>query len=557
MNKRIIIALAALVLFVVLVLWLFDSGGSSSSSKNEIYHNWETEYDFRSKEPQDLALFKNLLQAHTKDSFYIVEKYEQLKTIKRLDSCTFLFISNDLYMDQGILAELTKHVYAGSNMFLSFETINAESYPSFFEPNALSWEYNDKFYQWVGDTSLCYSTVYQNDTLTDDWYIFNEENIRDTAYKAYMFAVNKPTAFYLKLGKGKMHFHTNPKLFKNYQVVTRNGYAHAAAILKYVPKNRPVVVLAFALPPKEEPFDPFNQGDGELQRDNSYLQFIIQNDALRTAFFFVMGLIALFIIFRTKRKENVIEGLAPKRNMSIAFVETLSSIYLSKNSPIGVLQLMRRNFYTQVNRYFYIDLHRPEKREENIQRLIEKTGYPAEDVKELVRLLDPRKNEVNNAHLGLVYRKINEFYRKTGVRKEYDKVFIAGKKLELHRSALIGGTAFLFAMMIFLKGLQLLIMGGGTGIVVAMVGSFLLFLTARLILVPVLVVNDEQLIYNKLIWGKTILNIKESINTTVHKTHTEFASENSGTIRISNGLLSKRSKYALNQIIEHIKRKTA
>ncbi len=553
MNKRIIIALCSLVVLIILLLLMFQSG--TVGGKSEVYTDWSKEYDFKSKEPQDLALFKNLLQKHTHDSLYIVKEYDQLESIKGKDSCTFLFVSNELYLDTNVAVQLEGYVKKGANVFLSYETINKESYLRYFEGGGLSWEYSDKFYQWVGDTSLQYNSVYQNDTIYDSWYLFNENKIKDTNYRAYLFAVNKPTAFYSKMGKGKFHFHTNPRLFKNYQVISKNGFAHVSAILKYIPVNQPVVILEFAKPAKpEDNFGPDPNSD--MERDDSYLQFIIQNDALRTAFFFIMGLIVVFIIFRTKRKENIIEGLTPKRNMSIAFVETLSSIYLSKNSPIGVLQLMRRNFYTQISRYFYIDLQRPEKREENIQRLIEKTGYPAESIQEIIKLLDPRKNDVDNNHLGLVYRKIDAFYKATGVRKDYDKVFIEGKKMEMYKSALIGGVAFLVASIIFMKGLQLLVLGGGLGIVIAIIGSVLLYFASRIIMLPVLTVNDTKMIKYNFIWGKTIINLSEDIAVTVNQNFTEFTTENNQSIKISHGILSKRSKYALGQIIEYIKRKT-
>lgn len=553
MNRKIIIALFSLVVLVILLFLLFQSG--DGSGKNEVYHNWESEYDFKSKEPQDLALLKTLLQKHTKDSLYIVKEFDQLASIKGKDSCTFLFVSDELYLDTSVAKVLENHVKKGANVFLSYETINQEGYLRYFLPNALSWEYSDKLYQWVGDTSLQYNSVYQNDTIYDSWYMFNEDKIIDTNYRAYLFAVNKPTAFYSKIGKGKMHFHSNPRLFKNYQIITRNGFAHVSAILKYIPVNQPVVVMEFAKPIEpEESYGP--DPESELERDDSYLQFIIQNDALRTAFFFILGLIALFIIFRTKRKENIIEGLTPKRNMSIAFVETLSSIYLSKNSPIGVLQLMRKNFYTQVNRYFYIDLQRPEKRAENIERLIEKTGYPAEKVHEIIKLLDPRKNNVDNNHLGVVYRKIDAFYKATGVRKEYDKVFIEGKKMEMHKSVLIGALVFLVSAMVFLKGLQLLILGGGLGIVIAILGSILLYFSSRIIMLPVLTVDDTKMVKYNLIWGKTIIDLNQHITVAVGKESTVFETENRQQIKITHGILSRRSKHALAQIVEYIKRKT-
>lgn len=551
MNKKVIIALFSLVIVVLLGLLVF---GGSSGDKEEMYTNWKTRFDFKSKEPQDLGILKSLIQKHTKDSVFILDNINQLPQIKNKEKASFVFIGDVFYMPEKNFKKIAKYIDSGATMLLSYDQVNGSFYDHYFYGGAYSLEYNDKFYQWVGDTSLRYSSVYQNDTIYDDWALFNKDRIKDSNYRAYMFAVNKPTAFYVKSGKGTVHFHANPRLFQNYQLITRNGYAHASAWLKWLPKNQNVIIMKFAVPPV--PPDPaLGDADNDLMRDTSYLQFIIQNEALRNAFLFALGLIFLFLLFRTKRRENILSGVEATRNMSVVFVETLSSIYLAKNSPASVLKIMRRNFYAQMNRHFYIDLTRTEKQKENLERLIEKSGYPAEKINDIMKAFGPAGAFPDNASLGVLYRKIDDFYKATGIRKNYDKVFIQGRGIEIYKSPIIGGLALVISMLILFKGMQLLRYSDGVGIVLAILGAFAIFLSIRLIMLPVIKMNDEKIVKYNFIFGKKTIFLDQTVSTDIRDKKVRFRAEDGVTFTVNQQLLSKRSKHNLSQIIAYLKRK--
>src|SRR6218665_2388793 len=166
MNKKVIIALFSLVVLVLLILLLFGGG---AGKKEEMYSNWQSKYDFRSKEPQDLGILKSLIQQHAKDSVFILDNYNQLAQIKNKDKASFIFIGDAFYMPEANFKKIKKYVDSGATMLLSFDKVNQTFYNRYFESGAYSLEYNDKFFQWVGDTSLRYCSVYQNDTIYDDW----------------------------------------------------------------------------------------------------------------------------------------------------------------------------------------------------------------------------------------------------------------------------------------------------------------------------------------------------------------------------------------------------
>ena len=178
-----------------------------------------------------------------------------------------------------------------------------------------------------------------------------------------------------------------------------------------------------------------DEGEGAEKEDNSLIQFILKNPTLRLAFLLILVLLLLYVFFRAKRKEEILPGYNQKRNMSLAFVETLGSIYISRNSPAGVLQVMRKNFYSAINRHFYIDLSRKENREQQLEKLLAKVPSDSEKLLDIINSLDARKNNIDNRHLGVVYNKIRAFYIENGILHPTEHFVASDKEVELDKKA--------------------------------------------------------------------------------------------------------------------------
>ena len=278
--------------------------------------------------------------------------------------------------------------------------------------------------------------------------------------------------------------------------------------------------------------------------------------ALRLAFLFGIILLLLYVVFRGKRKEEILAGIPEPRNMSIAFVETLSSIYLSKRSPIGVLQVLRKNFYMAVNRHFYIDLSQKDKLEENTKRLIEKSNYDGEQLKAIIESLDSRKNEVNEKHLGNVYRTIRKFYIETGVVKKRNAFVAAGKHIIGHKSIGSAAVGLLLAFSLIIRGLYSLAQGGGLGVLYVILGAILLFVAYRILSKPLFEIGENTFTLNGLIGGSKTYLLDQGIQTVVSKKNTIIHFEDGQSITIQHSFLSRSGKIALAQFVEHLKQLT-
>jgi len=563
MNRKIIIGALGCLLFVGLVLWFLDSPSQSELAQRKLSAAWTPEYEILSDDPRGLGFFNQLLEEHVTDSVYIAERSTQLDSIPGADSATFLFIGNDFAVTYEELDTLLRLIDSGATLFMSFDQLSSNVYERFFEENAFYWEYSNRTFVAIEDTSLAYYSVFQNDTIHDDWYTFNPNAIKDTLYKAFAFSMYKPVAFELKRGKGKVILHSMPRLFMNYQVIEPNGFTHTSYVLRKIPENNPVIWLEFGRWDQQMANRSNNsddKGNGNEKADNSYLQYIMADESLRWAFMLAIFVFILYALFRAKRREAVLPGVPEKRNMSLAFVETLSSIYLSRNSPYGILQVLRKNFYMAVSRHFYIDLLNTQKREEDIKRLLEKSSVDEEDLREMLNFLETKPENqrfVNEVTLGRVYRSIRKFYIQTGISRGSDHFVIGKSQVVLHPSLLIGCLGLLVGLLILFRGMYGLASGGGYGILIVIASLFFLYSAIRMLSTPVATITSASFTLHSLYKRRKVLDLNQGITYKRTPFETTLYTEDGKQLTIQHIRLSRSGKNALNLFLEHIKQQSA
>ena len=553
MNKQIIGIVVVLALVIGGLFWWMDS--DAAGEKKDLFSNWQSTYRLESKDPQDLGFFQSLLETHTGDTIHDLKFWEDAHTIKDPEKTSFVFVGEQFGMTDAQFDRILTYVDSGATLYMAFDHLSSNLYNRYFEQGAYTWDYSNRFYCWIDGKSLVFPYVFQNDTIYGDWYTFSTDAIKDSTFKPYFFALNEPVAFEIKRGEGSIHFHSTPDLFKNYQVIQQNGFLHTEAVLAKIPKDHQVVWMSFAdlKGNAEEDGDSDDKGDGQEAEDTSLIQFIMKHESLRTAFLLSLVLLILYVVFRAKRRENVLPGVPDKRNLSLSFVETLSSIYLTRHSTSGLLLVMRKNFIAAVQRHFYLEIGTKGSQDEVVEKLIEKSGYDGEKLRQLIYWMDPRKNEVNEKHLGMVYREIRAFYQATGIVKYRDTFVALGKKIEIHKSLWLGGASLLFSFMFIIRGLYMLAQGAGIGVILVIAGAILSYLAYRFIAKPLIVIENEQITVNGWFWGKTVIQLDQAMQPVVTKEATTLHFEDGNSITIRHAFLSRSAKSSLFQFIEHIK----
>lgn len=552
MSKKLIgiVVFTCAILISVLVWFLIPSNNAHSKNLNS---DWDSSFKSTSTAPYNIQFFEEILKSHVQDSVYHFKSWDEYRNAKSLDSATYFFIGDNFAPLSKQFDSLLRLVDSGSVMYLSFHQISSSIYNYFYQKNALNWDYNRTFFVSLGDTTLPFYQSYQNDTLFHDWYAFEPSNILDSTYNTYMRALKNPMAYYIPSNKGRIHFHAAPELFQNVQVIQNNGFQHTKLILTYIPKNKPVVFMDFAhysVPNYNENTD----GD-KNQQDQSLIQYILKIPAFRIAFILLILLMLVFILFRTKRREVILEGYTKSKNSSKPYVETLSSIYLNGETPYSVLQLIRNNFYDTLFKHTFIDLNDVHSFGENKRKLAEKLNFNNDKLTELFSLLKPNRDlKVDENHVARVRMLILELYVSCGfISTEDTNTSLLRKSRFLFHNLWLGSSIIVVGLILLLRGLIWLSTAEGLGVVFLPFALFCVGMGIRYIQRPLLEINEQEITYFGYFFSKKKFNLNQSINIEERAEILILRFEDGSSLNIRHKWLSKESKSQLKRIINFIK----
>ena len=77
---------------------------------------------------------------------------------------------------------------------------------------------------------------------------------------------------------------------------------------------------------------------------NSPLQYILQEPSLAWAWYILLAIGLLFLLFRTKRQQRIIPVLEPNRNTSMEFLNIISNLYFQQRDHKKLAQEDMRLF---------------------------------------------------------------------------------------------------------------------------------------------------------------------------------------------------------------------
>ncbi|MFT5724761.1 MAG: hypothetical protein ACI9JN_001883 [Bacteroidia bacterium] len=149
----------------------------------------------------------------------------------------------------------------------------------------------------------------------------------------------------IKYGEGHFYLHSQPVLFTNVQFDKPEVYDYVQLIFNEIEyKEIYWDELAFQF---------LNtKNDGYGLSDKSYFEYIFKNRALKTAFYFFLIGLGIFLIVGIKRKYNNIEIVDPVTNSSIDFSKTIARLYwLNPNHRKMADQKMKMFLFEVRNRY--------------------------------------------------------------------------------------------------------------------------------------------------------------------------------------------------------------
>jgi len=521
MSNQLKIGLILFIVTIVTVMvWLM--GGSDVKNQNDpttyVSDNWERKYKMNEKDPYGLFLFSSLLKSHIDSNQKIISVTDgkQLDDVlAKQNKITMLFVGNQFGLNNSEIDSILSKVEKGSDLFLSSTVLTNNINERLFEEHLLGYEYSDSVNVYIGNNRFTQFFLYQNDTLANQWRAFLELEPKDSIYTSLSYFYEMTNFVRIKHGKGFIFLHTNPEFFFNYQLKRSDGFRYASFAFNQLERDRDVYVLELGRLIDDYRSQETDEQEGKGGKtDDSYLQFLLKSPALIAAMgLSVLGLI-LFLIFRSKRIQPVVPFIPKKTNKTMEFAETISSIYIGKQYPYGILQVQRKNFLDTIHKHFFVDLTRKDSdREREILILSQKSNVPVDEIMVLLALLETKEvSKVDDNYIAEVSKKQRSFYEQTGVIQAKILQRINEFNFETKRGLMLSYLLIMLGIGIILYGLYSLVQAVGIGIVLWPVGALILAYGIIRMSKPLIKVENRILTHYPLFRKKVVYTLDDLVN---------------------------------------------
>lgn len=525
MNNKTKIAVVGIVFAVIaLMVWLLSgTRGKQPVHKNQpqklkpayVSSTWDDGYyDLTNKDPFGLYLLNFGIKERLNKGVEVskIDHLYSLDTLKQKNNPTFIFVGEKFILNAEELDSVMAMVERGSKLFLSADVIDKKMYWELFDNVGLSYIYSEHVAVKAGRSKFDFHFILQNDTIAHEWRGYkNLLPVANVKPKALATIGQLESNVVLPYGKGYVYLNPNPDMYTNVQLKSKGGYAHSKIWVNRIPKDQPVYWLELArfkeLP--EEDFDDFfDEGDGE--RDDSYLQYIFEKPQLVTAMILAIIGVLLFIVFRAKRTQPMVPFIGKKKNMSLEFADTITSIYFSKRNPYVLLQVQKRNFYNAIQKHFYVDLSKRNDDREIIT-LSQKSNVHRSEIEELLRGLETTQvSSVDENYLIELTKKQVEFYRRTGMISHRVQAKIDARVFKFYRNYWLSTILILGGIFILLLGMYYLSQSFGIGIVFWPIGIAVITWGSLRLAKPKVEIDDKAIKLHPL-FGKPTTYAKEDL----------------------------------------------
>ena len=427
-NRLAIIGTVSFVLLAGLFYYLYLNRG----------HDWRLTYDHDSEEPYGTHFIKTLLADLHKDQPLTVNDKPLKHAIKEgPDSFNYVRIHQHARFDQASIKQLVQHVFEGNQAFIATSKIPKRLLGRILDPGnkeyyyKWEWRQSDSIRYPIADFSDYYDTGVQmrirqpifNDAVKVNFYNqqrYAKSNLHWTYLDSlravtakdritYLGTVNKTQPNFIKVqfGEGAFFFHFSPITLTNYHINRRKGFTYAREVFAALDK-KPLIFDAFEPRPESKP--PEKERFGE-----SPLQFILSQKSLRWAWYWGLLTVLFYLLFRAKRRQQIIPVLPEYQNETLAFVKTIGRIHQQQKDVKGVSAKLMGIFLSHLRDHYHLNTRTDE------EQLAISTGRMAGLDPQLVRNIFTKYHEIQRqsnretteADLRNFYSMVHNFFQKS------------------------------------------------------------------------------------------------------------------------------------------------
>ena len=392
MDKRSKIALYAIGVVIVLIM-------IAEITKPKAL-NWRDSYSASDKIPLGCYVVFNELESFSNQPVTIstTNSFESLKALPDASKTVSVFINNFVSFDKQSSEALLKYVENGNTVFISTnyfygtlsDTLNIKvgtdanglykkpSLNSFTSPYLK--KYEKRFTDVIENSYFTKIDTINAVALGTIKIDKGDKTINDTIPDTNFNYIKMPYG----TNNGAFYIHTNPFAFSNYHMLN-DKEDYAATVLSYLPKQ-PII------------WDNYYKSGRKII--TSPLRFVLQNQALKWAFYIALLSLVLFVIFKGKRTQRIIPVVEPLKNATLDFTKTIGDLYYQHGDFTNIIKNKIQYFLEQIRSKYYLNTN--ELSDSFITKLAIKSSNKKEDTKALINFIVYLKSKSNHTENDLI-----------------------------------------------------------------------------------------------------------------------------------------------------------
>lgn len=417
--------LLGVVITALLALFIYNQNKKKKS------FTWRETYEETSKQPFGSFVIHDILK-----NYFPNDTFQELKgriaiSLPKSKSSTqtanYVFIGDGFYADTADTDELLRFVNEGNKAFITTNILPNYFLESIFRDDCYDEDYtfNNFMYDYLlsANVNLTHPNLIESKPFKYDFAIAGEvqqyawsyidtlrgdcteggDNFTPLGY------INKEKVNFVRIhyGKGDIYLHSNPIVFTNFHLLDTAKLRYASKVFSHLPDGP--IYWDTKSRVSRDVMRRMNGSNVRLEKDGP-LKYILAQQELRWAWFIMLGLIGLYLLFAAKRKQRIIPVLEEKSNTSLDFIQTIGRMYFQRGEHVRLCDMMMKQFQTFVREKYHLTTR--DMNEEFIDSLALKSDISSERIKKIVNyefLIE--RNSITEQSMVEFYHALNHFYK--------------------------------------------------------------------------------------------------------------------------------------------------
>jgi hypothetical protein len=312
--------------------------------------DWSLFLDSESQQPYGFFAAKEILKTYPTSEKLIVldEKLAKSLPSEAAKNANYVFIGEALLLDSSDVEQLLDFVEEGNTAFISSVTLPDLLMEEVFYSSVCDSFYWEDYFVYR-DTALITNFVHE-DLKAEKDFVFpyvNNYQVRAHYWSAFVnhlfcHAESYPTIIsqtpdsvvnmaMIPLGEGAFYLQSTPIALTNYYLTKESGQLYAEKVFSHLEDGR-IYWDDFSNVPANVGRNKNWASRDPLEMKEGPLDYLLSQAPLAWAWYLLLTLGLLYILFRAKRRQRVIPILPENKNTSLAFITTIGRLHFSKQN---------------------------------------------------------------------------------------------------------------------------------------------------------------------------------------------------------------------------------